>query len=184
VFGPFINTQEDSSLRRRVFTSGTSFINKLLSNVTISSKNGAKVGILSDSSTPNIHYQLGELSNLRDIEDALRSMSLPKSGSNQENLAGLVREFFSPLNGARLDVPKVLVFFTNGDLTDGNFIKRLKQVDGIKNIVVALGDDTNKDGYLDVADGDKSVFVDDNSDDLQKLFVDVQEEIFSPSRFT
>ena len=183
VFGPFVNTQSDSSMRRRVFTSGTDFIKKLLSNLTISGTNGVKIGILSDSTTPKIHYQLGKLSTLRDIEDALRNIPLPAEGSNQEKLAGLIRnQFFSLFNGVRLDVPKVLVFFTNGDLADGNFIKRLKQVNGIKNIIVSFGDDTNKDGYLDVADGEKSVFVDDNSGDLLKLFGSVQEEIFSPSR--
>ena len=175
MLGPFVNYNGND------VSNIVKFLRTLLSNVTISNVDGVKVGMITQGRVAQIQHRLGELSTLRDIRNALSRIRVSSfDDGDLKQLAKLLQnEFFQLSNGARLDVPKSILVFTNGDLSTNIELQRLKEK-GFKMIVVGYGKDLERGLYTDVVSGEKSLFLTEDTEGLKKIVGEVQNQIFSP----
>lgn len=200
VLGPFAN--DEPALRRSVFSNTISFLEKVFSSasnkMSISNVNGVNVGVIINGASPRVIFKLGELSTLKRLKDALRSLSLPSATTDQatdfKRLGYLVKYQFSQNGGAssgREGVPKVFFFITSGndidDLNDSADVIRNLKAEGVKVVTVTVGNDLDSEKYgNDLADSEKSLFVVKNEKDqdlLLNIHEGVQKELLGPSKF-
>ena len=132
------------------------------------------LGAIAYGKDSDIIFKLGQLTDKRQIGQAVSGIKNPGDGNDIKKSLSLARkELFVKQNGARIGVPKVILIFTDKKPTSdpANIITEAKTLkdNSIKVIAVGVGSEADKDDLSDIATDQNAVFLSSDSDALASL---------------
>lgn len=145
------------------FQRQTDYVKSMVRSYDISREN-VLVGTVSNGRSPSVTMQIGSVTDQASATNAVARLVNPNNG---DDLLGAVRmsrtTLFNPNYGARSGVPKSLVIFVNKDTKDqlnqlGDEINKLTG-EGIKVIVVAMGEEGSDMKVKKIFDPQETIYV-------------------------
>ena len=127
---------------------------------------GARVGVITFSFFSDISIKFSDFLSQSDFDEAIDEIPLMGSTTRLDRALVQARdELFLEKNGARVNVPKVLIVLTDGtqtidedSLNPGEVADSLR-LDGVKLISIGIGDKTDRAELLSIAGKQDNVFI-------------------------